>query len=119
MRQMRLLLRVCAGAAFLACASVPKPTDQVAQSEGAMRSARELGAEQVPKAALELQLAKEELAKANQLMTDDKNEEATQMANRSRADAELAIALTRRHQANSDAENAAEQLRSVQDGKTQ
>ncbi len=109
----------CAAAALLACASVPKPTDQVAQSEGAMRSARELGAEQVPPAALELQLAKEELGKADQLMKDDKNEEATQWANRARADAELAIALTRQHQANADARSAEEQLRAVQDNRTQ
>jgi len=119
MRETRLLLGACGALAFLACASVPKPTDQVAQSEGAMRSARELGAEQVPPAALELQLAKEELGKAGQLMKDDKNEEATQWANRARADAELAIALTRQHQANADARSAEEQLRAVQDNRTQ
>jgi len=99
---------------MMACASVPKPTDQVAQSEGAMRSARELGAEQVPKAALELQLSKEELAKADRLMKDDKNEEATQWANRARADAELAVALTRQHQAEADARHAEDQLRAIQ-----
>jgi hypothetical protein len=115
MRFNRNVMLGAMGAAVLGCAGVPKPTDQVAQSEGAMRSARELGAEQVPPAALELQLAKEELAKASALMKDDKNEEATQMANRARADAELAIALTRQHQANADARSAEEQLRAVQD----
>ena len=119
MRLKMTILGACAGASVLACASVPKPTDQVAQSEGAMRSARELGAEQVPPAALELQLAKEELGKADQLMKDDKNKQATEWANRARSDAELAIALTRQHQANADARSAEEQLRAVQDNRGQ
>ncbi len=85
MRFNRTILAAGAGAALLACASVPKPTDQVAQSQGAMRSARELGAEQVPPAALELTLAKEELGKADQLMKDDKNEEATHSGPTARA----------------------------------
>ena len=119
MRFMTKMILGAGAAAGLACASVPKPTEQVGQSEGAMRSARELGAEQVPPAALELQLATEELAKATQLMKDDQNEEATQMANRARADAELAIAMTLRHQANADARSAEEQLKSVQDPKAQ
>jgi hypothetical protein len=108
-------LGLCAAFAFIACASVPKPTEQISQSEAAMRSAQELGAAQVPQAALEMQLAQEELDKCKLLMKDDKNEEAAQMAMRSRADAELAVALTHRSLARGEARGAEEHLKAVQE----
>lgn len=115
MNLIKSAMGVCALAAFVACATAPKPTEQVAESEAAMRSAQEVGAAQVPQAALELQLAEEELTKAKELMKDDKNEEARQMVMRSRVDAELALALTRQSQAQGDARGAQDQLKAVQE----
>jgi hypothetical protein len=97
----------------LGCATTPKPVEQLGQTEGAYRSAQEVGAQNVPQAALELKLAQEELTRANELMKDDRNEEAGQMLLRSRADAELALALTREAQARSDAHGADDQLKAV------
>lgn len=108
-------ISLCAAASMLACASVPKPTEQVADSEAAMRSAKELGAPQVPKAALELQLAQEELDKGKELMKDDKNDEAAQMVLRSRVDAELALALTRQSQAQTATRGVQDQLKAVEE----
>ncbi len=48
-------------------------------------------------------------------MKDDKNDQATQMVMRSRSDAELAVALTRRNQAEADARGAEEQLQKTQE----
>jgi hypothetical protein len=71
-----------------------------------MRGAEELGAAQVPPAALQLQLAQEELERARRLMDDGKNDRAHAMALRAVNDAELAIALTREAQARQAVEQA-------------
>jgi hypothetical protein len=108
------VMAVLAGLAAFGCASVPRPNDELAQSESAMRSAQELGAGSIPQAALELKLAQDELQKAREQMKDEDNEVARQNLLRSRADAELALALTRQGQANAAAAGAQAQLRAVQ-----
>jgi len=92
--------------AAAACASFPPPTDTLANSLASVRGAEELGAADVPKAALALQLANEEVAKAKKLMADGDNELAHSMALRAGNDAELAIALTREDHARVAAEKA-------------
>ena len=113
MSKMRVMT-VLAGLACFGCASVPVPAEELSQSEGALRSAKELGATHIPQAALELKLSEDELQKARGFLKDDENEQARLILLRSRADAELALALTRQGQANSSAQNAQEQLRAVQ-----
>jgi siroheme synthase len=88
-----------AALALAACASFPPPTNTVASSLAAVRGAEELGAADVPQAALQLQLAQEEVAKAKRLMADGENERAHYMALRASNDAELAIVLTRENAA--------------------
>lgn len=92
--------------ALAACASFPPPTNTVAHSLAAVRGAEELGAANVPQAALQLQLAQEEVAKAKQLMADGENERAHYMALRASNDAELAIVLTRENAARREAVEA-------------
>jgi hypothetical protein len=93
-----------------ACASYPKPTESLAASEASLRAAQEFGAQRVPPAALQYQLAKEELERAETLMKDNDNEKADQMLSRARADSELAIALTKQAKAQADAQAANQQL---------
>ena len=90
-----------AGIALLAlgCASHPAPTEQVASSLAAVRGAEEAGARNVPEAALHMKLAEEQLEKAKELMKDEDNAEAEQLAVRAFQDAELALALAREQQA--------------------
>lgn len=64
-------------------------------SASAIRTAEEVGATEVPKAALHLQLAKEEFEKAKALFTDGKTDEAKSLLARAEADAELAVTLAR------------------------
>ena len=52
------------------CASFPPPTETMAEAIASVRGAEELGAEQVPTAALQLQLAREQIAKARALMAE-------------------------------------------------
>jgi hypothetical protein len=94
--------------AVAACASFPPPTNTVATSIAAVRGAEELGAANVPQAALQLQLAQEEIAKAKKLMADGENELAHSMALRASNDAELAIVLTRESAARGKAVQARE-----------
>lgn len=92
------------------CASLPAPTGRVASSEAAARSAREVGAERVPQAALELRLAEEQIAKAKELMANGDNERADLMLQRAQADAELALSLAREDQARNDAAQVVAQV---------
>jgi hypothetical protein len=112
--KMRVMAVVAGLLAAFGCASVPKPTGELAASEGALRSAKELGADAIPQAALEIKLAEDEMQKAREQMKNDDNESARQNLLRSRADAELALALTRQGQANSGAQGAQDTLRAVQ-----
>lgn len=79
----------------LGCASAPPPTEQLASAEASMRAARELGAQAVPRAQLHLRLAQEQVTQARKLAEDGENERAASLLNRARADAELALALSR------------------------
>jgi hypothetical protein len=99
--------------AVTACASFPPPTNTVASSLASVRGAEEVGAADVPPAALQLQLAREEVAKAKKLMADGDNERAHYMALRAGNDAELAIVLVREAKARSEAANAAKRVESA------
>ena len=87
----------------------PVPTQQLADTESAERSAVELGAAAQPNAQLHLQLAQEQLAQAKANIQDGNNERANALLLRARSDAELAIALTREQAAKTGAQGAIEQ----------
>ncbi|RYF44704.1 MAG: DUF4398 domain-containing protein, partial [Cytophagaceae bacterium] len=53
-----------------ACASYPAPSEHLASSMAAVRGAQEVGAAQVPRAALHLKLAEDQIAQAKQFMQD-------------------------------------------------
>jgi len=77
------------------CASAPPPTERLASAEAAVRAAREVGAERVPTAELQVKLADEEIQKARALAKAGENERAESMLQRASSDAELALALAR------------------------
>jgi hypothetical protein len=110
MRQLKIAssLVICLAAG---CASYPKPVESLAASEASIRAAQEFNVQQVPSAALQYQLAREELERAQALMKNDDNEKADGMLLRARADAELAISLTKESKAQADAQAAAQQLK--------
>ena len=100
-----------AGLSFvLGCAgSSPPAPQQIADVQSANRSATELGANKNPRAELHLKLAEEQLQLAQRAMADDENERASMLLMRAKADAELAIALTREDNANMQASKAVDQ----------
>lgn len=93
-----------------ACGGAPPPTEKLTASEAAVRGAREVGAEGVPKASLHLKLAEEAVTKAKALLADDANEEADLLLQRAQSDAELALALAKDHKARTDAQQVMSQL---------
>jgi hypothetical protein len=95
-------------------ASMPVPTQQLADAEAAERSASELGAANQPDAQLHLTLAREQLTLAGTAVKNGDNVRADALARRAKADAELAIALTRDQSAKTGAQKAAEQSNAQQ-----
>jgi len=98
--------------ALMGCASSPPLRTE--SSTSAIRAAEAVGADQVPRASLHLQLANEELAGAQKLAADGKSEEADSLLLRAHADAELAILLSKEKVEQSEAERAMEQVRKLQ-----
>jgi len=104
-------------AALAACgSSLPPPSDRLATAEAAARSARELGAEREPKAALHLKLAEEQIDQAKNLMKDSDNKRADLVLQRASADAELSVMLAKENNARGEADKAQEKLKSLKAG---
>lgn len=104
------------GAGLVACASMPPPHEREANSEAAVRAAREVGAQQIPQAALHLTLAQEQLDKAKALMRKGDNEEAAFMLQRSQADAELALAMAHENKTQIEAQRVIDRVRAIGGG---
>jgi hypothetical protein len=98
------LMVVVLGLGGTACATsaAVKNTDGPAS---AIRAAEEVGAAKVPEASLHLQLAKEQLARAQSMRGDSDQRRAALLLERAQADAELALALTRNQAAQSGGVN--------------
>jgi hypothetical protein len=84
------------------CASSP-PVAQQEQSSASIRAAEEVGAKQVPAAALYLQLAKEQFDASKHEGDKDR---ASRLLARAQADSELALALARSETERSEAQAA-------------
>jgi hypothetical protein len=92
---------------FSACgASMPPPTQRMANAESAERTARELGADNEPAAKLSLSLAEEQRLQAQKAMSNGDNERADSLLIRSKADAELAVAEAKANGAKVDDQRA-------------
>jgi hypothetical protein len=107
------LALACAGA--LGCGSAPAPIAQRTDTMAALRSAEEVGAGGTPDAALHLQLAREQAAEADELIRVGRMQDAEAALERAKADAELAIALTREDATREDADDAAAQVRALRE----
>lgn len=111
----RLMLSIIiafAATALAGCANAPLRTEA---STSGIRAAEEAGAEKVPRAALHLQKAKEELESARKLGKGDEEdrEKAQSMLTRAEADAELAILLSHEESERNEAKDAVERVRQL------
>jgi hypothetical protein len=99
-------------------ASFPEPTQKLADAEAAHRSARELGADKKTDAQLNLKLAQEEIDAAKAQIKAGDNRRADFILLRAKADAELALALAREHDAKNDTVKAIDTSNAAQNAKT-
>lgn len=109
MKSVSILFLVIAALVPGCGASQPPPIQQMADVQSATRSATELGANTNPAAQLHLKLAEEQMAQAKNAMDKDDNDGAERLLVRANADAELAVALMREHEAKQTATKASEQ----------
>ena len=103
-----LLVAVATG-----CATAPPVDERTIATSAAIRAAGEVGAARVPRAALHLQLAREELGKAAALSANNEKNRAASLLLRAEADAELAVVLSREDAERSEAASAVERVRQL------
>ena len=113
---MKLVTIACFAAAMaIGCgASMPRPTQQLTEAKSAVRGAEEVGAPDVPRAALHLKMARDNIALAEQAIAEEENGQARHFLERGQADAELAILLAKEARVAAEAQEAldkVEQLR--------
>jgi hypothetical protein len=111
----RAMLALLLGASLLgACASSKPPTEKLETSAASIAGAEQAGAGDVPRAALYLQLANEQSAKAKVLIAsggDDNMKAASNLLMRAAADGDLAIALADSDKDRVAAEAALQEIR--------
>jgi hypothetical protein len=115
---LRLLARTSGLGVFsllsIACGgSYPEPKDAFSQSEAAIRSASELGAEQVPAASLHLKFAKDQVAEAKKKSDDGDNRRAEYILLRAKADAELALMIAKTARSQQEAKAAEDRVAEI------
>lgn len=115
----RPIVALCGLVFATACASFPPPTDSMANAVASVRGAEEVGAADVPKANLQLQLAHEEVVKAKALLAEGDNESAHYQALRATNDADLAIALVHEDEARENAKTAKQRVETAEAEGTQ
>jgi regulator of protease activity HflC (stomatin/prohibitin superfamily) len=97
MKKMKMTLLAAGfifGLLFTGCGSSPALIDEESTTSS-IRAAEEVGASDISSASLYLQLAKEELEKAQVFAKNGDKEKADSMLLRASADGELAVALSR------------------------
>ena len=102
-----------AGLFAVGCAGAPRPDDQLVASEASVRTAQEIGAQHIPSAALELQLAEDELQHAKDFIRNGDNDKAKRELVKSKADSDLALSLTKREHALAEADTAQTNLKAL------
>jgi hypothetical protein len=114
---LRFLLPVALTVLFgAACASTSTaPNEKAETSSAAIRAAEEVGATHNPKAALHLQLAKEQFEHAAKLTDKKDKERADGLLMRAQADAELSLALARSEDEKAQARSAVDKMKTLKE----
>lgn len=117
---MKLRNLVAAGAAavltipLVGCGGASVPAETVMETEASLKAAETLGAEQTPQAALYLTYAREQMARAEELIEEDEGAAAVMMLERAQADAEVAMSLAREADTRAQVRQAMERIDALQ-----
>ena len=103
--------------ALAACGGSTVSPSQVTDARSAVRAAEEVGARNHPNAALHLQLAQEEIQRAEKLIDRDQGDAAKRALDRATVDAELAIALAKAERERQEANEAKEKVRKLKESR--
>jgi hypothetical protein len=99
------------------CGGSEVPHRQLADAESSIRAAKEVGAENTPDAALQLKMANDRLERAKQLSNEGEHEEAQALLEEAEVDAELALLIARKEDAQAKAANAEKRATSFDQAK--
>lgn len=114
MRFLSVFAAVITASIVVGCGgSIPPPTDKATKTEGAIRAASEVGARSEAGAKLYVKNAEDGLQTAQRYMHDGENEEASLVLDGARADAELAIAVTKESAARKQLAEAQEKVKKL------
>jgi hypothetical protein len=102
------------GLTAAACGGAQLNQARVAEVQSSVRAAEAVGANDQPRAALHLQLARDEMAEARRLADDGDGEEAALVLERARVDAELAMQLAKTEQEQEKARQAWQKIQDMQ-----
>jgi len=91
----------------------PASVASLSTAQAAVRAATEVGAEQVPRAALYLKYAKDQIRDAEAMLEEGADDAAGRMLTRAEADAEVALALARHAAAEGETEQAQARLNAM------
>ncbi|WP_224240176.1 DUF4398 domain-containing protein [Hyalangium gracile] len=89
------------------------PTERLAESQTTIRAAEQVGAARVPEAATYLGFAQQQVAAAQQLMSEGRYEAADLQLQQAAADAQLAFALARAVPLENEARRLLEQVEAL------
>jgi hypothetical protein len=103
----------------IGCGGSEVPAKQLADTEASIRAARELGAEDTPKAALQLKIAQDGLQRAQQLSAEDEHEMARLALQEAEVDAELAVLLAKQEKVEATASQAKSRAENMEQAKEQ
>jgi outer membrane murein-binding lipoprotein Lpp len=103
---------ILTGLLIAGCGSSPAVVDEESTTSS-IRAAEEVGATDISSASLYLQLAKEELVKAQTFAENGDKEEAESMLLRASADGELAVALSRSDTDKKESADAIERVKQL------
>jgi hypothetical protein len=111
---MHSLIKIVSAAALLAaCGSSQVPPAKFADAQSKISAADAVGAAHEPRAALHLKMARDQLGQAQQLANDGEDRDAELLIARAKADAEMALMVTREAVARREAEHAQNELKSL------
>jgi hypothetical protein len=114
MTALKPTLGLCALVA--ACASAQPLPANYAPTQAAISAAEAVGAKNDPRAALHLKMARDQMVQAQSLAQQGDKEQAALVLDRARADAEVALMVTRETTARSEAAQANNQVQGLSRG---
>jgi len=116
MKLVNLSPAICAllsSAAIAGCGSSTPPPNAV-EARSAISAAEATGAQSDPVAALHLQMAKDQVRAADELIREGDRDEARLVLDRAEVDAELAQVLTRKSEMRARAQQAQQEIQRLQ-----